>query len=43
MEGANEILVSVSHSHLGGLGPAVLESVLVSAYLNLASLHEQNS
>lgn len=36
MEGANEIVISVSHSHLGGLGPAILESVLASAYLNLS-------
>lgn len=34
MEGTNEIMISVSHGHLGGLGPAVLESVLASAYLN---------
>lgn len=34
MEGTEGIVIPVSRCHLGGLGPAVLESVLVSACLN---------
>lgn len=34
IEGTDGIVIPVSHRHLGGLGPAVLESVLASACLN---------